>query len=72
MGLTYECEAYDTDLRAVRCRFYTTGKKRADRWANLPRIQFTDSGHGIVFSAKAHTGKRKGTIGDPSRYEQRG
>lgn len=69
--MTYECVAYDTDMRADRCRFYTTSKKRADRWASLPRIQFTDSGHGIVFDAKEHAGKRKGTIGDPSRYEHR-
>lgn len=54
-------EAYGTDSRYgddVRYRAYTTSAKRAEEFAKIPRIQFTDSGHGIVFVARPHSGKR--------------
>lgn len=47
-------EAYATDSRYgadVRYRAYTTSRKKAEAFARIPRIQFSDSGHGIVFHA---------------------
>lgn len=55
-------EAYDTDGRNARCREYTTSRTKAEAWARIPRIDFTDSGHGIVFNVWAHQGRRKPTI----------
>ena len=63
--MIYELEAYNTDCRYqqdVRYRQYTTSKKKAEVFERIPKIQFTDSGHGIVFSAMIHSGKRKPTI----------
>lgn len=51
-------EAYDTEMREARCREYTTSERKAKKWEEIPRIQFTDSGHGIVFIA---TPKKPGT-----------
>lgn len=54
-------EGYGTDSRYaddVRHREYTTSKKKADLFAQIPRIDFTDSGHGIVFTARPHSGRR--------------
>jgi hypothetical protein len=48
-------EAWDTEQREARTREYTTSDKLAERWERIPRIQFTDSGHGIVFQATAVT-----------------
>lgn len=50
----WKLEAYDTDMREARCREYTTSKRMAEKWERIPRIQFTDSGHGIVFIATPH------------------
>lgn len=49
--MTWVLEAYDTDCRDVRHRSYTTSRKKAEAFDRIPRIQFSDSGHGIVFSA---------------------
>jgi hypothetical protein len=54
MSPTWLLEAYGTDSRYsddVRYRAYTTSRKKAEAFARIPRIQFTDSGHGIVFAA---------------------
>jgi hypothetical protein len=51
---TWLLEAYGTDSRYsddVRYRAYTTSRKKAEAFGRIPRIQFSDSGHGIVFSA---------------------
>jgi len=51
---TWLLEAYGTDCRYgddVRYRAYTTSRKKAEAFSRIPRIQFTDSGHGIVFHA---------------------
>ncbi|MBU0959547.1 MAG: hypothetical protein KKB31_06380 [Nanoarchaeota archaeon] len=51
----YELIGYNTDCRYsqdVRYRSYTTSKKKADLFNKIPKIQFTDSGHGIVFHAR--------------------
>lgn len=44
---------------SVRYRAYTTSAKTAELFDRIPRIDFTDSGHGIVFAARPHQGKRK-------------
>jgi hypothetical protein len=43
----------------VRYRAYTTSKKKADIFLRVPKIQFTDSGHGIVPHVREHKGKRE-------------
>lgn len=47
----------------VRYRKYTTSAAKADRFKErVPRIQFTDSGHGIVPIVRKHSGARKPEI----------
>lgn len=51
---TWLLEGFNTDRRYsddVRYRAYTTSKRKAAAFSRIPKIQFTDSGHGIVFSA---------------------
>ena len=53
--MTYELVAYNTDCRYqqdIRYREYTNSKKRAEQFNKIPKIQFTDSGHGIVFHSR--------------------
>ena len=60
--MVYELIAYNTDCRYqedVRFREYTSSKKKADKFDNIPKIQFSDSGHGIVFQSREHRGARK-------------
>jgi len=60
--MVYELEAYNTDCRYsqdVRYREYTSSKKKAEKFNKIPKIQCTDSGHGIVFNSREHNGKRK-------------
>jgi len=66
--MIYELIAYNTDSRYpqdVRYRTYTSSKRVAEIFNKIPKIQFTDSGHGIVFSARE---KEKG-IRYPERRE---
>jgi len=58
---TWVLEARSTDQRSddVRWREYTTSKRRADDFAKIPKIQFSDSGHGVVFTAYQCRGPRK-------------
>jgi len=63
--MVYELVAYNTDCRYsqdVRYRVYTTSKKKAEAFDKIPKIQFTDSGHGIVFCTREHKGHREKTI----------
>ncbi len=63
--MVYKLEAYNTDCRYpqdIRYRAYTISKKKADKFNQIPKIQFTDSGHGIVFFARAHQGLKKPRI----------
>lgn len=53
----FSTEEYGDD--AVRHREYTSSVSTAKLFSQVPRVQFTDSGHGIVFSAYPHRGKRK-------------
>ncbi len=58
----YLLEGYNTDSRYpddVRYREYTTSKKRAELFNKIHKIQFSDSGHGICFSATEHRGHRQ-------------
>lgn len=51
---TWLLEGFNTDRRYsddVRYRAYTSSKRKAEAFGQIPKIQFTDSGHGIVFSA---------------------
>lgn len=52
---------YDTASREDRVREYTSSKTLAQMWDKIERIQFTDSGHGIVFGSITHRGRRKPT-----------
>lgn len=60
--MVWQLEAYDTEMREARCREYTTSRRTAELWERIPRIQFTDSGHGIEFIAREHSGPRRPTI----------
>ncbi len=59
--MIYVLEAYNTDCRYredIRYREYTSSKRRAEAFEKIPKIQFSDSGHGICFSATPHRGAR--------------
>ena len=63
--MVYELIGYNTDCMAsgdVRYRTYTASPKIADKFEKIPKIQFTDSGHGIVFNSREHTGTRKPNV----------
>jgi hypothetical protein len=49
--MTYELIAFATTdpLGDIRYRVYTTNVRKAAAFSKIPRIQFSDSGHGIVF-----------------------
>ena len=69
--MIYELLAYNTDCRYqqdIRYREYTKSKKKADAFNEIPKIQFTDSGHGIVFSASEHKGAKKPIVRILSDY----
>ena len=60
--MVYELIGFNTDSRYrddIRHREYTTSAKKAELFRQIPTIQFTDSGHGIVFDACEHRGRRK-------------
>ena len=67
----WELVAYNTDSRYrqdIRYREYTTSKVRAEAFGRIPKIQFTDSGHGIVFDARPHKGHLQPAIRALSDY----
>jgi len=56
------CIGYSTEEQGenkIRHRVYTQSEITAEAWRRIPRIDFTDSGHGIAFTSYAHNGKRK-------------
>lgn len=63
--IVWVLEGYDTGAHnyagydGVHHRQYTTSAKTAELFSQIPRIQYTDSGHGIVFRAREHRGQRK-------------
>jgi glucan phosphorylase len=67
----YELIAYNTDCRYqkdIRYRKYTGNKKLAENFSKIPKIQFSDSGHGIVFVVREHSGKREPLISELADY----
>lgn len=69
--MIWELIAYNTDSRYPddkRYRDYTPSKKKAEAFNKIPKIQFSDSEHGIVFSARPHKGTRKPRITILSDY----
>lgn len=46
----------------VRFRQYTSSVKMAERFKKFPKINFTDSGHGIVPHVSEHSGPRRPSI----------
>lgn len=66
----WKLEGYNTDSRHndVRYRAYTTSQKKAELFKKIPKIRFTDSGHGIVFSAFEAKGPRLPTISTLADY----
>lgn len=50
------------DWQDVRYREYTTSARKAEAFKRVPRIQFTDSGHGIVPFVREHKGRREPCI----------
>lgn len=68
---TYELIAYSTESvgpGSVRYRDYTTSLVIANRFNAIPKIQFTDSGHGVVFCYRIHEGKRGKVIKEIRDY----
>ena len=60
---TYVLEMRSTqDWQDVRYRSFTVSKAKADRFRNVPRIQFTNSGHGIAPHVTEH---KRGTPRGP-------
>lgn len=57
--MIWELSGYDTELRGDRFREYTASELRSLAWERLERIEFSDSGHGIVFIREEHSGRRK-------------
>ena len=69
--MVYELVAFNTDCRYqqdIRYCAYTSSKTKADKFDQIPKIQFTDSGHGIVFNSREHKGHRKPCINNLSDY----
>jgi hypothetical protein len=42
----------------VRYREYTTSVRKAEAFKKVPKIPFSDSGHGIIPVVKDHTGRK--------------
>lgn len=54
MATLYELIGFSTERPGfvdVRFRDYTTSGRKAEKFSKIPKIQFSDSNHGIVFSA---------------------
>lgn len=69
--MIWELRACNTDGRYpndVRYRRYTDSKVQADLFERIPKIQFTGSGHGIVFQAWPHAGRRLCNVGELGGY----
>jgi len=71
--MIYELLGYNTDCRYhqdIRYRRYTTSAKLAKQFERIPRIQFTDSGHGIVFTAREHHGSKRPDVSTVSDHKE--
>ncbi len=50
---TWELLAVTTETpNEIRYRRYTESERKAEMFGRIAKIQFTDSGHGIVFAAR--------------------
>lgn len=67
--MIWALEVYDTEMRVARSRRYTSSEITAIAWERIPRIDFTDSGHGLVFQSHKHSGKRQEV--NPYGYSKR-
>jgi len=57
---TYVLEMRSTaNWQDIRYREYTSSAKKAELFRGVPRIDFTDSGHGIVPHVREHSGRRE-------------
>lgn len=57
---TYVLEMRSTaNWQDIRYREYTSSKRKAELFKTVPRISFTDSGHGIVPHVREHRGRRE-------------
>ncbi len=52
----------------VRYREYTTSIRKAEAFKTVPKINFTDSGHGIVPAVRDHKGRREKPINALREY----
>lgn len=62
------------DWGDVRYRDYTTSKSKAERFRSVAKVQFTDSGHGLVpyvSSDGAPRGPKVGILADYVREQMR-
>lgn len=70
--MIWELIGYSTENRSngldIRYRKYTTSDKLAKRFEQIPKLQFTDSGHGIVFYARPYSGSKKEPIFAIEKY----
>jgi hypothetical protein len=66
---TWELIAYNTDSRYrddIRYREYTRSRTRAEAFERIPKIQFSDSGHELIFAARELPPR---TRREPLRYQ---
>ena len=47
------------DWNDLRYREYTSSRRKAELFQKVPRISFTDSGHGIVPHVREYSGRRE-------------
>ncbi len=58
--MTTYCLEMRSTAKWEDCRYreYTTSAKKAELFKTVPKVQFTDSGHGIVPHVHEHSGRR--------------
>lgn len=69
--MIYELVGYNTDSRYpndIRYRKYTSSEREAKLFGKIPKIQFSDSWHGIVFVAREHRGAKQPIRTELSMY----
>lgn len=61
------CAAFAV-MKAANLEFDAASAKEAEAFNAIPKIQFTDNGHGIVFSVREHAGLKKPTRRELADY----
>lgn len=72
--MLWELTAYNTEScysNDIRYRSYTTSERKAKAFNQIPKIQFTDSGHGIAFMAWPAKNRSKPLINHLAEYVQK-